>query len=285
MFSNDYPVQKNVLEWLADQDGVEIVTLNVSLPVVSDEATWLAPLRALLDAHPTVRMAIFSHVVSVPGIVQPAAAISALLASRGVAVVVDGAHAPGQIDVDLTALAASGVDWYLGNTHKWLYGCKGSAFLWTSPAYQASTVPTVISGEFKGADYQAKFRYTGTRDYTPMLATVHALEFRDSLGDAAIKAYMADLAWSAGTYLSGRWNTTLLAPRAYVAAMIDVQLPLGTLAEATALRDWLYETYDSYILIHEQLGRPYARLSAQIFLEQADFVELGDRVLEYLSKL
>ena len=177
-----------------------------------------------------------------------------------------------------------GADFYLGNNHKWLYAPKGSGFLWVDPRFHEATIPTIISGEFKGADYVRRFLYTGTRDYTPMIATLNALEFREQLGDAAIKAYMTDLAWWAGSYLSNLWNTSTIAPRAYVGSMVDVLLPLGTLAEATALKDWLYATYDTFIILHEQNGRPYVRLSAQIFLEQADFVELGARTVEFLDK-
>jgi len=271
-------VTKHIFQWLHDLDGVEVISVNITLPVISDEVTFLAPLRAVLDAHPDVRLVTFAHVVSSPGIIQPALPLVALCKERGVPVLVDGAHAPGLIDVDLTALDA---DYYVGNNHKWMYAPKGSAFLWANPRHHDAVVPTVISSEFTPTDYIQRFLYVGTRDYCPMVATLDALDFRESLGDAAIKTYNADLAWWAGNYLAGLWNTTLLAPRQYVAAMIDVGLPLPTLADAQALQAWLFDEYGIYIVTMEHLGRPFTRLSAQIFLEEVDFEELGERVLEF----
>ena len=281
MFSNDYPVTKNILKWFADTDGVQVITVNISIPVVSDEETFLGPVRRVLDAHPDTRMLIFSHVVSSPGIVQPAAAIIQLCRERGVAVLVDGAHAPGLIDLNIAALNP---DYYVGNLHKWLYSPKGAAFLWVNPEHQVDVVPTVVSSEFDSVDYIKRFLYVGTRDYCPMIATLAALDFRESVGgDAAVKTYMSDLAWWAGQYLTGRWNTTLFAPRAYVAAMIDVGLPLDTFAQAQALQAWLYDEHGVYIVVQQYLDRPSTRLSAQIFLEQADFVDLADLVLQFAS--
>ena len=283
LFSNDYPVTKNLLKWYADNDGVQVITVNITLPVVSDEDTFLAPVRAVLDAHPDTRFLIFSHVVSTPGIVQPAAAIIALCRARGVSVVVDGAHAPGLIPLDLSALDA---DYYIGNLHKWLYAPKGSAFLWVNPRHQVEVVPTVISSEFDSVDYIKRFLYVGTRDYCPMVSAVAALDFRDDVGgDAAVKTYMSDLAWWAGNYLVGRWNATLIAPRQYIAALIDVSLPVATQADAVALQTWLYDEHGVVIAIAQYLNRPFVRLSAQIFLEQADFVELGDLVLDFAATL
>jgi selenocysteine lyase/cysteine desulfurase len=272
-------VTKNLLQWFAAEDGVVALTVNVTLPIVSDEVSFLAPLRALLDAHPDTRLLIFSHVVSSPGIVQPAEAIVRLCRERGVPVLIDGAHAPGLVPVALDALDA---DYYVGNCHKWLYSAKGSAFLWVNPRHQAAVVPTVVSSEFDPVDYIRRFLYVGTRDYCPLLSVAAALDYRDYLGgDAAVKTYLSDLAWWAGTHLRDRWNTTLLAPRAYYAAMIDVRLPLPSLADAQALQAWLYATEGIYIVVMEHNGAPYTRLSAQVFLEQADFVELGDLVAAY----
>jgi len=281
MFSNEFLVTKNLLNWLAKQYDIEVLTLEVALPVVDDETTFLAPLRRLLDAHPGVRFATFAHVASTPGIIQPAKAITRLLHEHDVTVAIDGAHAPGQIDLDVADI---GADFYFGNCHKWLQAPRGCAFLWTSPRYQAQIVPTVISYEFDSADYLGRFLYVGTRDYCAMIALWHALEFREAAGDAAIKAYNHRLAWWAGTHLARVWGTDLLAAEAYVGAMVDVRLPLPSLQAATALHQWLLDTHNTFILVHEQDDRPYTRLSAQIFLEEADFIELGERVLAYVQQ-
>jgi isopenicillin-N epimerase len=124
-------------------------------------------------------------------------------------VLIDGAHAPGQIQVNVTDIAA---DFYLGNCHKWLYAPKGTAFLWVTPAQQlsASPEPTVISSSGKH-DFLGRYSYTGTRDYTGFAALPAAFDFRDYLGgNDRIMGYCHDLAVRAGHMLARKWLTALL---------------------------------------------------------------------------
>lgn len=131
---------------------------------------------------------------------------------------VDGAHAIGQIPVDVTTL---GADYYLSNGHKWLFSPKGSAVLWVRRDYQDGVVPTVISSEFQDSTFVSRFEYTGTRDYSNMLAMRDALAFRASIGgEAAIVGYIGGLAAWAGQYLAALWQTDLIAPLSMVGAMV-----------------------------------------------------------------
>ena len=89
-------------------------------------------------------------------------------------IMVDGAHAPGILDLNMSDLASWGCDYYTGNLHKWCYAPKGCAFLWTSPLKEenksyANIAPTVISSTGE-ASYAGRFAYTGPRDYTSFCA-------------------------------------------------------------------------------------------------------------------
>ena len=203
--------------------------------------------------------------------------ITDLCRSRGVRILIDGAHALGQLPLDLSRLNP---DYYIANGHKWLYSPKGSAFLWVNKLHQDEVAPAVVSSEFGGADFVTRFQWVGTRDYSAMLSMSAALDFRESVGgDEAIYNYVHGLAWWAGNYLSGVWNTTLLAPESVVGFMVDVGLPVRA-ENANALQTQLYDRYGMYITARQQDGLAFTRLSAQIFLEQDDFVLLGERVVE-----
>src|SRR6185436_14006579 len=131
------------------------------------------------------RVAIVDHITSQSALVLPLREIAAVCRAHGVPVLVDGAHAPGAIALDVPAL---GVDWYTGNLHKWAYAPRGCAFLWAAPERQAGLHPPVVSWGLDGG-LAAEFDWTGTRDPSAFLALPAALEFRRELGEDAIRSY------------------------------------------------------------------------------------------------
>lgn len=117
-----YTMVKNTMIYVDGTDRVLIV--NVSMPSSNDEI--VAAVAAALDAHSNVVLASFSHIASLPAVVLPVVDLAALCRSRGVLVLIDGAHALGQIPVNVATL---GADFWLGNAHKWLHGPKGERHL------------------------------------------------------------------------------------------------------------------------------------------------------------
>src|SRR5258708_8084101 len=130
---------------------------TIPLPQVTADGLVTAVNSAL---RPRTRLAVIDHITSGSALVLPVERIVAACHDVGVPVLVDGAHGPGHVDLDLTVL---GADWYTGNCHKWLCGPKGCAFLWTSATRQAETHPTVISHQF-GRGYLQEFDCTGPRE-------------------------------------------------------------------------------------------------------------------------
>ena len=136
---------------------------------------------------PRTRLALLDHVASETALVLPLAEIAAACRARGVAVLVDGAHAPGAIEVDIAAL---GVDWYAANLHKWAFAPRSCGVLWAAPERRAGLHPAVISWGVTQADWLQEFDWTGTRDPSPWLAAPAGLDFmRDVLGVAAMRAH------------------------------------------------------------------------------------------------
>jgi selenocysteine lyase/cysteine desulfurase len=296
-FSVAYNMVKNTVQWLSATQGVEVVEVVVEWPIAAgdEELAFSRPLQRALEALPAARLArvqavMLDHIVSVPAVVQPVAALAVLvkrLAPQAL-VLVDGAHAWGQLPgLDLSQLGP--IDAYLANAHKWLFAPKGSAFMWlradkVSPLFPE---PTVVSSEnARGTLFRSRFDYVGTRDYTAVLALRAALDFRTRLGgDRAIYDYAHGLALSAGDLLARAWNTRLLAPPHMHAMMFNVVLPTQDLARADRMQQWLLEHRNVYMIVltEPRSGTVYTRLSATVYLELSDFEQLAQLVLNYLA--
>ena len=157
---NTYRACANAVHDVASRSGATVIEMAFELPPASAAALTDA-LAAALDAHPSVRVALVDHITSPTGLVMPVASMVAAAHARGVRVLVDGAHAPLQLDLDVGAL---GADWYTGNLHKWAFAAKGCALLYTAPAHAAGQQGLAVSHFWK-RDYVSRFYMQGTRDY------------------------------------------------------------------------------------------------------------------------
>jgi selenocysteine lyase/cysteine desulfurase len=224
---------KNAIQTLEKEGRCHNLSVALQLPCQRPEdivAAVAAALRARRDAgdRRPLAAAVFSHLVSTPGIILPIADIARVCKAHGVQrVVVDAAHAIGQVKVRLSQLCEAGVDYYVTNVHKWLYGPKGTAVLMVKdPAGLRPIRPLIVSSEAaRAANNRRQFDYIGTRDYTAYCAIPDALAFRMKLGDERILHYLHSLAQWAGHYLATLWATEIMTPDSMVAAMINVRLP------------------------------------------------------------
>jgi isopenicillin-N epimerase len=129
-----------------------------------------------LDPGPRTRLVFCSHIEWISGRVNDVASLCARARAAGALSIVDGAHAPGQIDLDLEAI---GADVYVGNCHKWLCAPKGSAFLYARREAQALIDPLVVSWDWvDGAAFHELHRWQGTRDPSAHLAVPAAIDFQ-----------------------------------------------------------------------------------------------------------
>lgn len=158
---------------LCRKSGASYVNQHIPVPFTTPEAI----VDALWEGVTERTRAIFlSHITSATAVILPIEAICARARVEGILTVVDGAHAPGQIPLDLTAL---GVDIYAGNCHKWLCSPKGSAFLHVRPEHQAWVESLTISwGWREGHTFLTRNQEQGTRDISPFLAVPRAIDFQ-----------------------------------------------------------------------------------------------------------
>jgi len=227
---------------------------------------------------PRTRLLVIDHITSHSALILPVAELTARAHSRGIAVLVDGAHAPGAIPLDVPSL---GADWYAANLHKWAWSPRSAGFLWTVPARQRETHPVTISwGLDQG--YTTEFDWVGTHDPTRYLAAPAALAFLRELGVAEVMRYDHELAWAGASLLAERWGEPLPCPESMVGTMATVMLPArsgATAEDAIRLRDALLDEDRIEAQIHAHGGRLWVRLSAQVYNELGD-VERFARAVE-----
>jgi isopenicillin-N epimerase len=273
VLSHGYGAVLNTVRLLCRQTGARMIEARIPFPQPTPQAVLDAVDAALT---PATRVAVIDHITSASALVLPVRQIVALCQARGVAVLVDGAHAPGQIDLDVPAI---GADWYTGNCHKWLCAPKGAAFLWTAPRRQAETYPTIIS---HGLDqgYQAAFDWTGTRDPSAALSVPAALDFHAAMGGGALRRRNAALAEQAAVLVADRLGTETGAAPPMTAAMGLARLPV---ARAEGLRHRLFAA-GTDAPVHAIGDSVWLRLSAFAYNDTNDYARLADIVARILRE-
>jgi len=260
----------NAARFAARERGATVRTATMPWPFRGE-----ALADAIVEAvGPRTRVAIVDHITAESALVLPVAAIAARLRAKGVAVMVDGAHAPGSIPVDIEAL---GVDWYVGNLHKWMWVPRSSGILWARPEHQTSLQPLVASWGLDES-FAIAFDLPGTRDPSAHLSAPAAIALFHHWGVEAIGRYNHDLAWQAAQHVSQRWGTAFETPEDLIGTMVTVTLPasLGSTREdAARLRDALLFEDGIEIPVHAYRDALRARISAQIYNDMDDIERLA----------
>jgi isopenicillin-N epimerase len=266
-----YAAIRKAAEHVALRAGARVVEAAMPLPL-DDSTAITAAIGSRCGPH--TRLVILDHVTSPTAVLCPISDLTSLCRSRGAAVLVDGAHAPGMLSLDLPSI---GADWYVGNCHKWLMAPKGSGFLWTSPARQADTHPLVISHGYRQG-FKAEFDWTGTRDPSAWLAVPAAIDFHGRLGGPSLRARNTALARDAATLLARRWRSERATPDPLTGSMAAVRLPASgaaTMDRALELRRLLFDRHRIEVAIHPFGGALWVRISAQAYNELGDYERLA----------
>jgi isopenicillin-N epimerase len=223
---HEYNAVLNVIRHVAARDGARVVVVRLPFPVVSADDV----VDRVLDAvTPRTRLAVLSHVTSPTAVVQPIERLVAGLSERGVETLVDGAHAPGMLPLELERLGAA---YYAGNLHKWICAPKGAGFLHVRRDRQPGIRPGTIShGANAPRDGRSAFRHEfdwqGTLDPTTWLAVPTALACVGGLVEGGWPAVMArthDLALHAGAEVGGVLGTGS-APDEMLGSMVALPMP------------------------------------------------------------
>jgi isopenicillin-N epimerase len=272
-----YGAVSNTAEYVARQCQARVVRIVPPFPDTSSEAV-IASFEAALSSR--TKIVVLDHVTASTALVLPVREIAALCHAKGVPVLIDGAHTPGALALNIADL---GVDWYVGNLHKWAFAPRSCAILWAAKNRQADLHPTVISwGLDQG--FSQEFDLLGTKDPTAFLAAPAALEFMSSLGAEAMRQYNHELVWTAAHLVAERLDTRYIVPKTMTSCMATVPLPesAGSSFEAAfELQHALLYQHKIEVPILEIRGRLYTRLAAQVYNQISDY----ERLAEILARL
>lgn len=273
VLTHGYNAVRNTVRFVCERAGARMAEAVVPFPH-PDPDTIVANIAAALT--PRTRLAVVDHITSGSALVLPLQRIVAACHDAGVPVLVDGAHGPAQVPLDMRAL---GADWYSGNCHKWLCAPKGSAFLYAHADRQQDLHPTTVSHGL-GKGFLEEFDWTGTRDAGAWLATSVAIDFHRRLGGEALMARNIVLAAEATALLARRLNTEVGASGALAGSMGMVRLPLpgaATADDSQVLRARLLAAgTDAPTHLHD--GAIWLRISAAAYNELEDYERLGEIV-------
>ncbi|MFP6772283.1 MAG: aminotransferase class V-fold PLP-dependent enzyme [Alphaproteobacteria bacterium] len=275
-----YGAVANAARYACEKAGATLVSVQIPFPIADDDAAASALESGL---SPDTRLVILDHVTSETGILLPLRRLVALCHDAGARVLVDGAHAPGTVDLDIPS---QGAEWYSANLHKWLFAPRGCGVLWADPRVQQELHPAVISWRLDEG-FTAEFDWTGTRDPSPFLSVPAAFDFLQKIGGGSVPAYNHALAVDAAGLLADRFDGRMGAPGPMISAMGLAPLPenlAATLDEAEALRDHLMYKHYIEVPIIARAGRLWARLAGQVYCQMSDFEQLADAVADWAAK-
>ncbi|XP_019860468.1 PREDICTED: putative L-cysteine desulfhydrase 1 [Amphimedon queenslandica] len=182
-------------------------TINLD-PPYKDKFEVVQRYRDYLSSHSDVHVAIVDHITSPSTLLLPVKEIVSVCHEFGVAVIIDGAHAPGQVEINVEDINA---EFYTGNLHKWFFCPRGCAFLHVR-SDQKDTIRPVIASSFYHKGFPEEFLTQGTRDNTPFTVVPQAMSFYERLGGiAGIHAYCVPLLKWAADMMSERLGEPLIA--------------------------------------------------------------------------
>ncbi|HWW61117.1 MAG TPA: aminotransferase class V-fold PLP-dependent enzyme [Thermoanaerobaculia bacterium] len=281
--NHEYNASRNALEFVAQVSGAKVVVADVPFPIASPEVVIE---RVLEKVTSRTRLLLIDHITSQTGLILPIGRLIAELRARGIDTLVDAAHAPGFLPLDVRELGAA---FYTGNLHKWVCAPKGAGFLWTRENRRASVRPVAIS---HGANslrtdrgrYLIEFDWTGTFDPTAWLAAAEAIRFVGSLVDGGWPAIMRrnrELALRARDLLCTRLGIEHPAPDDMLGAMAAVPLPDGAtdpLQDALLFEDGIEVPLTPW----PQAPKRLIRISAQLYNTLDDYERLASALVRRL---
>ena len=290
---HEYNATINALETVAARARGRVVRVDVRLPIRHPEEVVEAHLAAVT---PHTRVALISHVTSPSGLVFPIETLVRELARLGVDTLVDAAHAPGMLPLDLRALGAA---WWTGNGHKWMCGQKGAGILYAREDKRAELRPLVTSHGRNDPrpDRPAlwkEFDWQGTGDPTAFLSLPEALRAIGALDPGGWPAHMAsnhETAVNARRLLNDRLSIEPIAPESMLGAMASIAMPIepdeattDALTRALADEDRIEVPVGPFpVRACRVPGAPPAnallRISAQRYNEPTDYERLADALV------
>ncbi len=290
--NQEYNACRNALEYVAGLSGARVVVADIPFPIASSEEVVARVMEKVTDR---TRLFLVDHISSQTALIMPVEHLVREMSARHIDTLVDGAHAPGMLPLDLRAIGAA---YYAGNLHKWVCAPKGAAFLYVREDRRRSIHPVSIS---HGANsmredrsrFLLEFDWTGTFDPSAWLAVPEAIRFIGSLAPGGWEEVMQrnhQLALRGRDILAAELNIAAPAPDSMLGSMASLPLPDGTSMVVASLygdplQDRLLEDFNIEVPIVPWPHPPkrLIRISAQLYNEVSDYEKLARALTTLLS--
>lgn len=288
---HEYMATFNELGKVCRASGARVVVAKVPFPEVTPERVIDSVVGAMTDR---TRVVMLSHIASASSIILPVKAIVEAARYRGIDTFLDGAHTPGQLDLDIGDLDPT---WYAASCHKWLMCPKGTGFISTSPNRKAGFKPMVLSCRVhetrdERAPYLCDFDYTGTNDYTGNLVIPVAIEHMGTQlpgGWDMLRTRNHDLVIEGARAVCDAIGVEQRVPESMIGSMVSIPLP-GVCEPSDLLGeglwDRLYLNHGLQVPVWDLPGvcQRMIRISAQLYNTIEDYERLGEALRAELHR-
>ena len=293
-----YNACRQCLEAVAERDGAQVVVAELPFPPQNSEKILAAVLERV---SAKTKICLLDHITSPTAVILPVRELTAALQSRDVLVLVDGAHAPGMICLDLAEI---GADFYTANCHKWLCSPHGAAFLHVKPELQERIHP-VVTGHGRNSPrtdrsrFHLEFHWTGTTDPTAWCSIGKTLDWLGGLmpgGIPAVQKRNHAMAVAMRDFLCEQWGTPPLVPGSLMGSMAVVKLPSNLDFPSLGNPQIFDDSHPIFLALREAgiivpvIAWPepvgdMVRISCQVYNEKADYERLSEFIVGRLRSV
>jgi isopenicillin-N epimerase len=290
---HEYNACRNAIDTVAEESGAEVVVASIPFPNAGEDEVVAAVLEMVL---PRTRLLLIDHVTSQTGMVLPIERLISEVQTRGVDVLVDGAHAPGMLALDLDSLGAA---YYTGNLHKWVCAPKGAAFLHVREDRREGVRPLVISHganakAVKRSRFHLEHDWTGTRDPSAWLSVPTALREIESMVEGGwdeVRRRNRALALEGRGILCAALGIDAPCPDTMIGSLASLRLPDGDSGSVNELfpfdrlQERLLKDYriEVPVIAWPAVPRRLVRISAQLYNSRPQYVALAEALLDVLD--
>lgn len=291
--SQSYNACANTLRFIAERTGARVVIADIPFPI---DSAHNVPDIVTSHFTPRTRLVLVDHITSPTGLIFPIEEIIREARVRGIETLIDGAHAPGMIPLQLESLGAT---YYTGNCHKWICAPKGAAFLWVSAERQKEIRPTTIS---HGANstrrdrsrYHIEFDWMGTQDFSAPIAIGKAIEFIGALlpdGWPAVMRANREKVLQGRDILCEALQIAPPSPPEMIGSLAALPLPDPTLP-----REWVWPYFEPLqdelftkhrievpIMPWPEAPKRLVRISAQLYNTREEYERLAEALVRALK--
>jgi isopenicillin-N epimerase len=280
---HEYGAMDRTWHFITKHTGSKYVNFHIIMPVY-DPDEWVEQFWSGVSKH--TKIIFMSHLTSPTALIFPVGEICRRAKEHGILTIIDGAHAPGQLCLNLADLQA---DIYIGALHKWLCAPKGSAFLYASPEIQSRLAPLVVSWGYE-SEYPSNSQYVdyhewqGTRDMSAFLSVPAAIRFQNEHNWSEYREICHTRAINTRNELNRLMGLPALSKEnaagdyQWVGQMVSIRLPE---CDVKQLKQILYDQYAIEIPVFRWQGHPIVRLSVQAYNTEAELQALIFALNEY----